>query len=235
MPDISIRHRQGHFCLEAEFSLGVRWTVVFGPSGAGKSTLLRTIAGLVTPDFGRIQLNGRTLLDTATGLCVPAGRRSLGFVTQQPGLFPHLSVRGNVGFGLRHWRQEMRAARVAEMLHLFGAETLADQLVLQLSGGERQRVALARALAPRPDVLLLDEPLTGLDDASAHDILSRLLSLDVRVLYVSHDIGEIWRMPAEVVFLDSGHVTSVGPLQQVLAGHRERLLERLQSQVSSVI
>ena len=138
-------------------------------------------------------------------------------------------MRENVGFGIRHLSRERRAERVAEMLHLLGAEALADQHTPQLSGGERQRVAMARALAPAPQLLLLDEPLAGLDDASAHDILSRLLSLDMHVLYVSHDLAEIWRMPAEVVLLDAGRVAAIGPLQQVLAPYRERLLEQLKA------
>ena len=229
MPEISVRHRQGRFSLEAEFSLQNQWTVVFGPSGAGKSTLLRIIAGLIEPASGRIHFNERTVLDAAAGVSVPAGRRSIGFVTQQPALFPHLSVRENVGFGIRHFSRERRAERVAAMLHLLGAEALADRPTPQLSGGERQRIAMARALAPAPQLLLLDEPLAGLDDASAHDILSRLLSLNMRVLYVSHDLAEIWRMPAEVVLLDAGRVTAIGPLQQVLAPYRERLLEQLKA------
>lgn len=227
MPDIRVRHRQGRFLLEAEFSLSSRWTVIFGPSGAGKSTLLRVIAGLVTPTVGRIELGERLVLDTARGICEPVGARSLGFVMQQPALFPHLDVRDNVGFGLKQLNRERRTARVNEMLQLFGAEALVDQPTSHLSGGERQRVALARALAPNPSFLLLDEPLAGLDDASAQDILTRLLSLNLRVVYVSHDVVEIWRMPADVVQIESGRVTATGPIQQVLAGHRERVLQQL--------
>jgi ABC-type sulfate/molybdate transport systems ATPase subunit len=230
--DIAIRHRQGRFTLDTAFSLTEGWTVIFGPSGAGKTTLLRILAGLLQPASGHIQFLDRTLLDTATRLSVPAGKRSIGFVTQQPALFPHLTVRQNIAFGIRHLNPNERAARVREMLRLFGAEALADQLAPQLSGGERKRIALARALAPAPELLLLDEPLAGLDDASAQDILSRLLSLQassqIRVVYVSHDLAEIWRLPAEVVFLESGRVTAVGPLQQVLAPHRERLLRQLE-------
>jgi ABC-type sulfate/molybdate transport systems ATPase subunit len=227
MGDISIQHRLGRFSLDVEFSLLNKWTVVFGPSGAGKTTLLRIIAGLVEPGSGRIQLGRRTLFDSASGVSVPAGRRSIGFVTQQPALFPHLTASKNVAFGIRHLDRDRRVKRVAEMLRLFGAEALDDRPAFHLSGGERKRVALARALAPAPEVLLLDEPLAGLDDASAQDILSRLLSLDVRVLYVSHDLAEIWRLPADVVFLESGRVTAVGPLQQVLATHRDQLLRQL--------
>ncbi len=227
MPDIRIRHSQGRFSLDVEFSLQSQWTVVFGPSGAGKSTLLRIIAGLTRPSSGAIRIGGKTLLDTTSGVFIPPGNRRVGFVTQQPALFPHLSARQNVAFGIRRLSREQRSQRVAQMLALFGAEGLADRSTPQLSGGERQRVALARALAPAPELLLLDEPLAGLDDASARDILSRLLSLDLRVLYVSHDLAETWHMPAEVVLLEAGRVTAVGPLQRVLASHREALLRQL--------
>jgi len=227
VPDVSIRYRQGRFLLEAEFSLASAWTVIFGPSGAGKTTLLRIIAGLIYPDSGRIQLNGTLLLDTPHRLSIPPGRRSIGLVAQQPALFPHLTARQNIAFGIRHLDPSRRSARILEMLRLFGAEAVADRPASQLSGGESKRVALARALAPAPKFLLLDEPLAGLDDASAHDILSRLLALDVRVLYVSHDLAEIWRIPASVVFLDEGRITAIGPLREVLAPHRERLLTQL--------
>lgn len=229
MPDVQIRHQQGHFSVCADFSLGARWTVLFGPSGAGKSTILRIFAGLTAPQHGRIALAGRTLLDTDQRLAIPPGRRSIGYVTQQPALFPHLTARENVAFGIRHLAREARDRRVLEMLYLFGAQSLADRRTPQLSGGERQRVALARALAPAPDLLLLDEPLAALDDASSQDILSRLLFLPTRVLYVSHDLAEIWRIPADVVFLEHGRVTATGPLQQVLAPHRDRLLQQLGS------
>ncbi|MGB7352826.1 MAG: ATP-binding cassette domain-containing protein [Acidobacteriaceae bacterium] len=229
MLDAQVRHHLGHFSLEAEFSLRSSWTVIFGPSGAGKSTLLRILAGLVTPDSGRIALAGRPLFDSAAGVSIPPGRRSIGFVTQQASLFPHLSAHNNVAFGIRHLPQDERSRRIRAMLHLFGAEALADRKPAQLSGGERQRIALARALAPRPQLLLLDEPLAALDDPSAEEILNRLLTLDLQVVYVSHDLAEIWRIPAEVVLLENGHVTLTGPLQQVLAPRRERLLQHLNS------
>ena len=227
MPDVHIRHRQGRFSLDVAFSLGPRWTVLFGPSGSGKSTLLRILAGLITPHEGRIAIAGVTLLDMEKGIVLPPGRRSIGFVTQQPALFPHLTARDNVAFGVRHLAREAREQRVLAMLQLFGAESLAARRTPQLSGGERQRIALARALAPAPDLLLLDEPLAALDDASSQDILARLLALPTRVLYVSHDLAEIWRMPADVVCLNQGRVAATGPLRQVLAPHRERLMQQL--------
>lgn len=227
MPDISIRHRQGRFVLEAEFSLTSQWTVLFGPSGAGKSTALRVIAGLVVPDAGRVTLAGRKVLDTAASIAVAPGRRSIGFVTQQPALFPHLTAYENAEFGIQSRAREERQQRAMEMLRFFGAEGLAERRTQGLSGGERQRVALARALAPAPDLLLLDEPLAALDDASAQDILTRLLRLETRVLYVSHDLAEIWPIPAEVVLMEGGRVTATGPLQRVLAPQRDRLLQQL--------
>jgi molybdate transport system ATP-binding protein len=229
MSDVVICHRQGAFSVDVEFALAQPWTVIFGPSGAGKSTILRILSGLTSPDSGRIALDGRTVLDTTNGIALPPGRRSIGFVTQQAALFPHLTAEQNVAFGIRHLDRHVRAARIAEMLSSFGATGLAQRRPAQLSGGERQRVALARALAPRPSLLLLDEPLAALDGASAQDILARLLALDLRVVYVSHDLAEIWRLPASVVLLEAGRVAATGPLREVLAAHRDRLLDLLRS------
>lgn len=227
MLDARVRHHLGRFSLEADLSLRNPWTVIFGPSGAGKSTLLRILAGLVTPDSAHITLAGRTLLDSDAGIAVPAGRRSISFVSQQATLFPHLTVRENVAFGIRHLPREQRLQRIEGMLYLFRAEALADRKPGQLSGGERQRIALARALAPAPRLLLLDEPVAALDDPSAEEILSRLLTLDLHVIYVSHDLAEIWQIPADVVLLENGRITTTGPLQQVLEPRRERLLRSL--------
>jgi len=218
--EVRVGHHLGRFALAAEFSLLTPWTVIFGPSGAGKSTLLRILAGLAVSDVGLIALDGRVLVNSERGIFVPAHRRSIGFVTQQAALFPHLTARENIAFGVRELKGEERHRRVQEMLHFFGAEALADRKPAQLSGGERQRIALARALAPRPQLLLLDEPLAALDDPSAEEILSRLLTLDLRV---------VWRIPADVILLENGRVTATGPLQQVLAPRRELLLRQLGS------
>lgn len=227
MAEIRIRHRQGGFTLDVTFSLETQWTVIFGPSGAGKSTLLRILAGLITPQAGHVSIDGEPLLDTDAKLFLPAGKRGIGFVTQQPALFPHLTAAENVAFGIRGWAPESRRQRIVEMLCFFGADALVGRKPPQLSGGERQRVALARALAPNPKLLLLDEPLAALDDASAHDIVARLLQLPTRIIYVSHDVTEIWPLPASIVVLENGRVAATGPLQQVLAPQRDRLLQLL--------
>lgn len=231
MTDIHLRDHRGSFSLEAEFSLVTPWTVLFGPSGAGKSTILRILAGLLTPAVGRIRFDDKTLLDTETRTSLPAGQRSIGFVTQQPALFPHLTAEENVAFGIRYLPREQRAARTSAMLEFFGARGFARRRAAQLSGGESQRVALARALAATPRLLLLDEPLAALDDASAHDILARLLTYvsasGTRIVYVSHDLAEIWPIPATVILLENGRVRASGPLKEVLAPQRERLLQQL--------
>lgn len=161
-----------------------------GPSGVGKSTLLRVIAGLLRPDAGTVALDGREIT------YLPTHQRSIGLMFQDEQLFPHLSVAGNVGFGLRMQRQSHAAidARVHELLRLIGLDDFGARKVGRLSGGESKRVALARALAPRPAVLLLDEPLTGLDrelhDRLVTDLASLLRATTTTALLVTHDDDE---------------------------------------------
>lgn len=163
---------------------------LLGPSGSGKSTLLRVIAGLLVPDGGSIWVDG---VDVSA---VPAHRRQIGMVFQDEQLFPHLTVAANVGFGLRMRGRPKGeiATRVAELLDLVGLPSLADRHVTKLSGGEAKRVALARSLAPQPRVLLLDEPLTGLDrdlhDRLAGDLATLLRATGTTALLVTHDPDE---------------------------------------------
>ena len=163
---------------------------LLGPSGSGKSTLLRVIAGLLVPDGGSVWVDGN---DVST---VPAHRRQIGMVFQDEQLFPHLTVAANVGFGLRMQGRPKGeiASRVAELLDLVGLPSLADRHVTKLSGGEAKRVALARSLAPQPRVLLLDEPLTGLDrdlhDRLAADLATLLRATGTTALLVTHDPDE---------------------------------------------
>ena len=161
-----------------------------GPSGVGKSTLLRVIAGLLRPDAGSIVLDGRDITS------LPTHQRNIGLMFQNEQLFPHLSVAGNVAFGLRmqHQPRAAIATRVDELLQLVGLAGFGERRVDRLSGGESKRVALARALAPRPAVLLLDEPLTGLDrelhDRLAVDLTNLLRATDTTALVVTHDGNE---------------------------------------------
>lgn len=222
-----VSFRRAGFHLEARFELGPGWTVLFGPSAAGKTTLLRILSGLLAPDRGRISLGSRLLTDTDTGTAIDPGLRRIGFVTQRPALFPHLTARANAGFGLHDLKSQEREGRVAEMLDLFDAASLADRRPEALSGGEQQRVALARALAPSPELLLLDEPFAALDTAARKAIVEKLRASGVPVLYVSHALADAWQMNADAIVLDAGKIEAQGAVRQVLAAHRERLLEQL--------
>jgi thiamine transport system ATP-binding protein len=174
---------------------------ILGPSGSGKSTLLRVIAGLIAPDAGHILLDGAVIDD------VPTHRRDIGLVLQDEQLFAHRSVNRNIEFGLRmrHWKQSDRAVRVREMLELVGLAGFGERRVTDLSGGEAKRVALVRTLAPFPKIVLLDEPLTGLD-RPLHDQLAKELGRLLRVtgtsaLLVTHDHEEAEVIADRVVSL----------------------------------
>jgi sulfate transport system ATP-binding protein len=187
-----------------------RLTTLLGPSGSGKSTVLRMIAGLLPPDSGRVTIDGQ---DATT---LPAQRRNVGFVFQQFALFQHLTARENIAFGLRI-RKQGRAeitARVDELLRLTQLEALADRMPVQLSGGQRQRVALARALAPRPQVLLLDEPFGALDAKVRQELRAWLrqlhLEVPVTTVMVTHDQEEALELSDRVVVMNAGLVEQIG-------------------------
>jgi ABC-type Fe3+/spermidine/putrescine transport system ATPase subunit len=189
---------------------------VLGPSGCGKSTLLRLIAGLERPDGGSVALAGSDVTP------LPAHRRDIGMVFQDHALFPHLDVRGNVAFGLveARWPRAAAAERVAELLEAFGLTSLARRRVDALSGGERQRVALCRALAPRPRVLLLDEPLASLDrtlrERLAADLARSLHAPDLASVFVTHDQDEALTVGDDLVVMRAGRVAQAGPAGAVV-------------------
>ncbi len=222
---------RGSFHLQVECVFESEWTVIFGPSGAGKSTLLRLLAGLDDAQRGRIALRGRLLSDTARGMRVKPGRRKTSMVAQQPALFPHLSVAANVAYGLAALDRKRRQARVEEMLELVDARQLAGRRPRDLSGGEAQRVALARAMAPRPRLLLLDEPFSALDGAASDALLARLQrwvgANEVQTVMATHDATDALAIGAEVAMLREGRLTALGPAARVLALECERLMERL--------
>jgi iron(III) transport system ATP-binding protein len=183
---------------------------LLGPSGCGKTTLLRSIAGLERPDEGSISIGGRILSDD--GVHVPPEKRRVGMVFQDWALFPHLSVRGNVGFGLP--KAERGSRRVDETLEMVGLGRFGDRMPSTLSGGQQQRVALARALANRPSVILLDEPFSNLDASLRHQIrleVQRLLSdLEVTSLFVTHQQEEAFVVGQEVAVMLDGRVVQQG-------------------------
>ena len=185
-------------------------TAVMGPSGAGKTSLLEAVAGLRPRTRGRVVVDGEPLLDDARGVRLPPERRRVGYVPQDAQLFPHLSVRENVLFGAR-----AAGGRVSAVLEVLELTRLMERRPATLSGGERQRVALARALATDPRLLLLDEPLAGLDVALRDRVLPYLLRLraewNVPTLYVTHQLGEAIVFAESVLVLDRGQVARQEP------------------------
>jgi molybdate transport system ATP-binding protein len=211
--------------LDVALNLGRECGVVFGHSGAGKTTLLRLIAGLETPDGGRVQLDGDVLYDSAAGVNRPLRRRGISMIFQDDLLFPHLSVAANVRFGLKGLPAEQARRRVDEVAALCGVERLLDRRPATLSGGERQRVGLARALAPRPRLLLCDEPVSALDLASRHALIERLRAVQraeaIPVLYVSHSPTEAIALGSRLFLLEHGKIVAEGPPLEVLAAQPE--------------
>ncbi|RMF12155.1 MAG: molybdenum ABC transporter ATP-binding protein [Alphaproteobacteria bacterium] len=217
---VTMRHRLGSFLLDLSFALdhpGI--TALFGPSGAGKSTVINAVAGLVRPHRGRIEINGATVFDSEAKVYIPPRRRNVGYVFQDARLFPHLSVRRNLLYG---WRRAARRASdkdIRDLVALLGLESLLDRRPVSLSGGERQRVAIGRALLKSPDILLLDEPLAGLDRKRRDEILPYLARLRDRygipMLYVSHDIDEVARLADQVQIIDNGRIVASGPVSEV--------------------
>jgi molybdate transport system ATP-binding protein len=216
--NIGLHHRLGGFQLDARFSFGDApvTTALFGPSGAGKSTIIKAIAGLFRPQSGRIVLAGETLLDTEAGIFVPSHLRRVGVVFQDARLFPHMSVRGNLFYGLRRAPEKPDAAQIDGVIALLGLEPFLERRPRTLSGGERSRVALGRALLMSPRALLLDEPLAALDAARKAEILPYLERLArktrIPILYVSHSLDEVARLADRMVVVNDGRVAAEGSL-----------------------
>ena len=190
-------------------------TAVLGPSGSGKTTLLRLLAGFERADRGRIEL-GERIVDNARN-AVPPEKRRIGYVPQDGALFPHLTVRDNVGFGLR--RAQRKSGRIEELLELTSLDGMADRYPHQLSGGQQQRVALARALAPRPDLVLLDEPFSALDAALRAsvraDVLAILRASGCTAILVTHDQDEALSMADRIAVLREGRIVQYGTAREL--------------------
>ncbi len=221
--EVELEARAGDFSLRVEFRSEATALGLFGDSGAGKSTLVECLCGL-RPARGRIRVGGEDWLDGRRSLA-PAARR-VGWVPQDAALFPHRSVAENLDWGLR---PEADRARIIEVLGLGG---LLERRPAELSGGERKRVALGRALCAAPRVLLLDEPLAGLDLARGARVLGYLLAVreefQLPLLHVSHDPAEVLALAGEVVLLDGGRVRARGPARELLGDALAlRLLDRL--------
>jgi len=220
--------REGLFALDVSLELPAAGiTGVFGVSGSGKTTLLRCIAGLEPGVEGRIGIGDATWLDSANGTTLPVQARELGYVFQEPRLFAHRDVRGNLAYASSRRRSEAHLDE-ADIVELLGLGPLMERPVGTLSGGEAQRVAIARALVGAPKLVLMDEPLASLDRARKEELLPFLdrlhAELSIPILYVSHSIDEVCRLCDQLVVLDAGRVLASGEIRSVLTDASSPLL-----------
>jgi len=237
MIDVALHHivsdgtRQ--FTLAPQFASDAPVIALYGASGAGKSLTLQAMAGLIRPAAGHVRVAGRTLFDSSQRIDVPTHHRALGYLFQHYALFPHLSVRENIGFGLASWwrrRLDPRAnARVDELLELFELRSMAGSRPSALSGGQQQRVALARALACSPDALLLDEPFAALNPMLRSGLRRELgelrRRLGIPMVVITHDIDDIAALADHVFVLDDGRVVREVDLRS--GSSRDHALESL--------
>jgi len=213
---------RGDFTLDVDLDLPDRGvSALFGHSGSGKTTCLRAIAGLERASGGYVALGDEVWQDEARGLFVPIHRRALGYVFQEASLFPHLSVRANLEFGLKRVAAGARRFALGPVAEMLGIGPLLERSPASLSGGERQRVAIARALLSSPRLLLMDEPLAALDLKRKQEILPYLErmhdELSIPIVYVSHAPDEVARLADHLVLLEAGRVAASGPLGELLA------------------
>ena len=216
-----LKRAMGNFLLNVDVQLPGRGvSAIFGPSGSGKTTFLRCMAGLERAPGGFLSVNGEIWQDEANKIFKPVHKRSLGYVSQAANLFAHLSVQGNLNYGLKRIADVDRKVSLDLVVELLGIEQLLNRQPTTLSGGESQRVAIARALATSPRLLLMDEPLAALDVQRKADVLPYLerlhTELDIPVIYVSHAPDEVARLADHMVLMDAGRVTASGPTRQLM-------------------
>lgn len=206
----------GGFCLDVSFHTRDKPLGLLGGSGSGKSLILKCIAGIETPDRGKIILNGRTLFDSDRGINIPSRSRRVGFLFQNYALFPHLTVAENIAFGIRKKRS---ARKIAAQLIDVGLEGYGDRYPSQLSGGQQQRVALARAIAADPEVLLLDEPFSALDtylrDRLEKVLIGTLSNYWGSTLFVTHNLEEAYRVCENLLAIEKGKISAFGKKQDI--------------------
>ncbi|ANF86426.1 molybdenum ABC transporter ATP-binding protein [Pseudomonas antarctica] len=222
MIEVRLNLHYSAFALDVDLHLPGRGvTALYGHSGSGKTTCLRCIAGLERAEDGFIQVNDEVWQDSRKGLFVPPHKRALGYVFQEASLFPHLSVRANLEFGLKRIPRRLRHVDMAHATELLGIGHLLERHPQHLSGGERQRIGIARALLTSPRLLLMDEPLAALDSQRKSEILPYLErlhdELEIPVLYVSHAQDEVARLADHIVLLSDGKALASGPIGETLA------------------
>lgn len=219
------------FTLEIDIEVAPAITILFGASGAGKTTLLDCIAGLSTPDAGNITIGEKSFFDSDSGVDLPVHGRRIGYVFQELALFPHLSVTQNIRYGLARVDREEQKRRIDAILESFRITHLLDRKPGEISGGEQQRVALARALVTDPRVLLLDEPLAGLDAPTKAKIINDLRAWNrahnIPIFYVTHTREEVFALGDRVIVLDNGHVVAQGTPHEVMSAPQQETVAQL--------
>ena len=202
------------FDLDVSFDAPSGFVILFGASGSGKTTTLKSISGIVHPDYGRISIGDEVLFDSDQGIDTPIRKRGVGYVFQDLALFPHLTALANVEFGMSDVPQRDRRRQAKAMMESFRISHTAGRRPREISGGEAQRVALARALSCKPRILLLDEPLSGIDEATKLDIISDLKSINrelrLPILYVTHNREEAISLGERVIVYEKGRVVALG-------------------------
>lgn len=222
MLEINVRKALGIFTVDVAFSSDAAGiTALFGRSGSGKTTVINMVAGLIPPDEGYITVKGRTLFDSAQSIDIPPERRRCGYIFQDGRLFPHLTVKANLTYGMNLVPRAGRYVSYDQVVELLGIGHLLARRPARLSGGEKQRVAIGRALLTSPSLLLMDEPLASLDSARKGEVLpfiDRLpRELSIPILYVTHSLDEILNLADMVVLLDSGRVVAEGSVEDVMS------------------
>jgi molybdate transport system ATP-binding protein len=222
MIDIRVTRRQGDFQVDAAFQTGnAGITALFGPSGAGKTSVINMVAGLIRPDKGRIVVQERVLFDSGDGVDLPPEKRSIGYIFQDGRLFPHLTVHGNLSYGMKLIPRARRLISLEQVVDLLGIEHFLDRRPARLSGGEKQRVAIGRALLTSPRLLLMDEPLSSLDEPRKDEVLPFIAKLPrtfrIPILYVTHSTLEIQRLADRLVLMQAGKSTATGVVSELLS------------------
>ncbi|KUO60394.1 MAG: ABC transporter [Gracilibacter sp. BRH_c7a] len=211
---VDIRKDYKDFNLKIEFQASKETMGILGASGSGKSMTLRSIAGIVSPDQGRIVLNGRTLFDSEKGINLPVQERRVGLLFQNYALFPNLTVKENIAFGIRKLPSRERLCRLGEKMASMQIGHLQDKYPYQLSGGEQQRTALARTLVTEPECILLDEPFSALDNHIRAQLEKELLDVFASfkgvTLFVTHNLEECYRVSKNILVMDEGKALSCG-------------------------
>jgi molybdate transport system ATP-binding protein len=216
---LKLRKQVNGFKLDVEWAMENELAVLFGFSGAGKSMTLQLLAGLIQPDEGWIYSGNRTLFDSRSGVNLAPQDRSIGYVFQNLALFPHMTVKGNILYGAGDLKKEEREEQIKEMIAAFHLVGLESRYPSEISGGQQQRVALARALIRRPDLILLDEPFSALDNPLRLEMQKFLkevrLEFNIPVLLVTHDLPEAFSLADKIIVYSHGRIAQIGPPKDI--------------------